>query len=67
MMKKSKISHPVQSDTKSKIEILDATLHPPSPQQPHARSYDAHFLLHNMLRSIPISPYNVKVFGEDIS
>ena len=30
---------PVKSDIESEIEIGDTTAHPPSPEQPNARSY----------------------------
>jgi hypothetical protein len=51
---------PVQSDTESDIGIEDATQHPPSPQQPSRRSYDAHFLPYDPGEMIPISRYNAK-------
>jgi hypothetical protein len=49
---------PVQSDTESETETEDATSDPPSPQQPSARSYDAHFLPYDPGERIPISRYN---------
>jgi hypothetical protein len=49
----------VQSDTDSGIKDEDTTPHPPSPQQPYARSYDAHFLLYDPRERIPISRYGV--------
>jgi hypothetical protein len=51
----------VQSDTESEIEIQDATPRQPSPQQPNAKSYDAHFLPHDPGERIPISTYDVNV------
>jgi hypothetical protein len=51
----------VQSDIESEIEIGDTTPHPPSPQQPNARSYDAHFCPHDPGERIPISSYDVNI------
>jgi hypothetical protein len=49
---------PVQSDTKSDTESDIGseyeTQHPPSPQQPSPRSYDAHFLPYDPEERIPI-------------
>jgi hypothetical protein len=44
-----------ETDIESEIEIEDTTPHPPSPQQPNARSYDAHFHPHDPEERIAFS------------
>jgi hypothetical protein len=52
---------PILSDTESESENKDETPHPPSPQQPYARSYDAQFLPYDPGERIPISRYHANV------
>jgi hypothetical protein len=47
--------------TESESENEDETPHPPSPQQPYARSYDAQFLPYDPGERIPISRYHANV------